>query len=199
MYESSMRVSELLELARNSTDIAPEVGDEYYLLWLNSLESLIYTGVVKECGVYECAVDGETLDISNVQTDTLEALPRGCDLRAVYIGGRELTRVDAGTFLRHPEKLCFYTVGPKVYLNCPYGIGGTAKVVYYRRPAPKTTESLSAFVSLPDEFLPMALDYLVGCAYALICEDNQAANRFAAYNSALEAFKEWQDKSKGGN
>lgn len=199
MYESSMTVSALFELARNATDIAPQVDDEYYLLWLNSLEGLIYTGAVRQCGVYECTVSEGKVDLSEIELSSSQALPRGCDVRAVYLNGRELARVDASDLPRHPERACFYADGSTLYLQSPSGVGGRAQVVYLCRPAVKTAQDLSAYVALPDEFLPMALDYLVGCAYALICEDGQAANRFAAYNAAMEEFIEWHEKNKGGN
>lgn len=199
MYKSSMRVSELIELARNATDIAPDVDDEYYFMWLCSLESLLYTGVIRESGVYTCdAVDG-AVDLGQIEVSAEEALPRGCDVRAVFADGRELSRVSGGDLPRHPERACFCVDGDTLRLQSPFGIGGKVQVVYLRRPAVKSPENKSAYLALPDEFLPMVLDYLVGCAYALICEDNQAANRFAAYNAALEEFTEWHNNNKGGN
>jgi len=198
MYESSMRVSELIDLARASADIAPEIDDDYYLLWLNSLESLIYTGILRQSVIRECTVYDGVIDLALLQPEAGEAMPRGCDVRSVYLGARELVRVGADVFLAHPEKSCFYTLGDKVHLNCPYGVGSRARVAVTVRPERKGEDGMSAYVALPDEFLPMALDYLVGCAYALICEDNQAANRFASYNAALDAFTEWVRKNEGG-
>lgn len=198
MYESSMRVRELIDLARASTDIAPEIDDGYYLLWLNSLQSLIYTGILRSTSLKECSVQDGVVDLALVEARFGEAAVRGCDVRSVYVGSRELVRVGADTFLAHPEKSCFYAEGDKLHLNCPYGVGGRARLAVTVRPERKTEDGMSSFVALPDEFLPMALDYLVGCAYALVCEDNQAANRFASYNAALDAFTEWHRKNQGG-
>ena len=199
MYKSSMRVSELLSLARDSADVAPAVDDGYYLMWLGSLESLLYTGVIRECGVYTCTVEDGEVDISLIEESPDCALPRECDIREIFLDGRQFVLATPAEAARHPERSLFYMERGVAHLSSPYGVTGTARLIYLRRPAYRGEDSLSEFVALPDEFLPMALDYLVGCAYALVCEDTQAANRFAAYNASLDDFVKWQEKNKGGN
>lgn len=199
MYKSSMRVSELLALARDSADIAPAVDDGYYLMWLSALEAQLYTSVIRECGVYETAVKDGVIDLSLIEEEADCALPRECDVREIFLDGREFTLATCADVSRHPERSLFYTDRGKAHLHSPYRVSGEAKVIYLRRPKARVASSLSQYVAIPDEFLPMALDYLVGCAYALVCEDTQAANRFAAYNAALEDFVLWQEKNKGGN
>lgn len=200
MYESSMTAAELIALARDAADISPAVDDEYYLLWLDALEGLIYTGVVREIGRGVCAPDGQgTVDLTELEVPTGESPPRVCDIESVFSDGKELSRADAGAAVRYPEKAMFYGIGRRLYLRSGAGIAPEVEVLYRRRPAHKNAQNYhTARVALPDEFLPMALDYLVGRAYALACEDTQAANRMASYNAALADFALWRRKTEYG-
>lgn len=62
MFESSMDASDLISLAKDSADIAPDIDEEYFLLWLNSLEGRLYTGVIRETASALCTVYREETD-----------------------------------------------------------------------------------------------------------------------------------------
>ncbi len=192
MYESSMSAAQLIALARDGVDIAPDIGDEYYLLWLNALESLLYSGVVRCTRSAECAVEDGRVDLAIITPPEGESGPRACDVCAVFADGRELVRADEGALVRYPAQPAFCASGLTLTLQSPAGIPDKVTVLWRVRPALKTEQTMrTAPVALPDEFLPMAFDYLTGKAYALVSEDVQAANRLASYNAALADFELW--------
>lgn len=195
MFESNISAKDLTLLARDAADIAPDVSDEYYLLWLNSLEGTLYTGVIRELGRASCTVcgeDGTYVLLSEISVPQTQSPPRLCDVERVLADGEELVRTDAGSAAVFSDKSMFYADAEKLRLIRVSGIPQTVSVIYRVRPALKTQENMAALnVALPDEFVPMALDYLIGNAYALADEDAQAAKWLERYNLALSDFEQW--------
>jgi len=203
MFESSMTVSHLIELAKDSSDIAPAIDSEYFLLWLNALESRLYTGIIKEyesaaCEVYEEQLEqGSTapvglpyLLLEDITVPAGQSKPRFSDIAFVLADEEQLVKTDAGAAAVFTDKGSFYGDGAKVRLLRARGMPETVTVVYRVRPAAKTGAETEK-VSLPDEFLPLALDFLTGNAYALAGEDGQAAKWLERYNAELDDLIEW--------
>lgn len=202
MFESSMTVSHLIELAKDSSDIAPTIDTEYFLLWLNALESRLYTGIIKDyesavCEVYEEQTEeGEIvaglpyLRLADIAVPTGQSKPRFSDIAFVLAEEEQLVKTDAGAAAVFTDKGSFYGDGAKVRLLRARGMPETVTVVYRIRPAVKTGADEEK-VSLPDEFLPLALAYLTGNAYALAGEDGQAAKWLERYNAELDDLVEW--------
>ncbi|MCI8331335.1 MAG: hypothetical protein HFE78_00700 [Clostridiales bacterium] len=203
MFESNMTVSHLIELAKDSCDIAPDIDTEYYLLWLNSLESRLYTGIIKDYQSAVCDVYAEKseesgagapgmlyIQLGDIAVPANQSRPRFCDIAFVLAEEDQLTKTDAGAAAVFTDKGSFYGDGAKVRLVRARGLPETVTVVYRVRPAAKTGAA-DERVSLPDEFLPLALDFLTGNAYALAGEDGQAAKWLERYNAELDDLTEW--------
>ncbi|MCI8590210.1 MAG: hypothetical protein HFE77_05815 [Clostridiales bacterium] len=200
MFESSMKVSDLIELAKDSSDIAPDIDSDYFLLWLNSLEGRLYTSIIKDyesavCEVYaekeeEGAARLPYFKLDDIAVSQGQSQPRFCDIAFVLAEEDQLVKTDAGAAAVFTDKSSFYSDGAKVRLLRARGMPETVTVVYRVRPAAKTGAA-GEKVSLPDEFLPLALDFLTGSAYALAGEDGQAAKWLERYNVELDDLIEW--------
>ena len=197
MFESSMDASDLISLAKDSADIAPDIDEEYFLLWLNSLEGRLYTGVIRETASALCTVYREETDggypyvlLSEITVPQGQSRPRFCDIETILAADNQLTKTDAGAAAVFADKGAFYNDAGKVRLVRAQGLPEQVQVLYRARPAAKTGQA-GEKVSLPDEFLPMALAFLAGNAYALAGEDGQAAKWLDRYNADLDDFGEW--------
>ena len=198
MFRGSMTAKKLISLARDACDISPAADDEYYLFWLSSLESALYTGMIKSTASDSLPLADGIFDPAGAQTDG-EAV-RACDVRRVFAGSRELARTDAEGAAACPDMPCFYESGGKIRVRAPYFSGENVTAVFAERPKRKTAENMETeYAALPDEFLPMALDYLCGCAYALAGEDIRSDNCFTRYNASLDDFTAWLKGVKGEN
>ena len=48
MFDSGTTAKELIEAIQNEADIAPDIPEDSYIQWLNSVEQLLYSEVIKE-------------------------------------------------------------------------------------------------------------------------------------------------------
>ena len=197
MYNSGITVEELIEDLKSEVDVAIEIPDKTYVLWLNSLEQLLYSEVIKE----QISVEGRylgngvvefpELDFSNLsnQYDYL----RFEDIYTVFVGDTQLKKTTLTSGVIFPN--CYYKLGESTL-----GVSaqsGNIKVVFFVRPKLKAPENLdNQYVMLPVEFIDLAKAKLRGEAYKLANEDSLAAKWLNDYNVLLENFKAWiADKS----
>lgn len=194
MFDSGISVKSLIEELKNTeVDIALEIPDKTYAEWLNSLQQLLYTEIIKEqkrATVSEW--ENNLVDITSIKGEK-ENTPIFEDVYAVYTDdGTQLIKstvasgvIFPNTFFRITDKLGFNTRETPKHLT----------IVYFVRPALITTTShgniTDANVMVPIEFIDLVKAKLRGEAYKLANEDSIAAKWLSDYNILLETFKAW--------
>ena len=204
MFDSGVKVSKLIESLKNEVDIALDIPDETYLEWLNALQRLLYTEIIREQAVCEIPSGEITPDIivlsdlSGLFGDTV----RFEDIYAVYKGSVQLikTTLTSGAVFSN----CFYKTESG---NMGYKTDsvGNMRIIYCIKPeiiemttATVENEAIAVIpsnvnVMLPYEFLDLVKAKLRGEAYKLANEDTLAAKWLNDYNILLETFKAWID------
>lgn len=210
MFDSKIPTKDIIEELKSEVDIAIEIPDKTYVDWLNSLEQLIYSEIIKEqrewkgmlihenlpptfggqgdnvinaSGTFSGNVDSDMTTIG----DGLDS-PRFEDIHAVYADGVQLiktTFTSGGIF-----KNCFYKTGINGIVIQTEKKDPNIDIICIARPALKSVGDDST-IMLPPEFIDMAKAKLRGEAYKLANEDNLAAKWLNDYNAWLENFKAW--------
>lgn len=196
-----LTAKELIDAAKESTDISPEIPDSLYILWLNTLQGQIYSTDV--CSLAVCDIDtvyddGKRYFTLSELGEEGRAAVRACDIETIISCDEAFAKSDAASVGLFPDRAQFYDEGEKIYLYHPSEAGVCCRVIYREMPALLddsniTTEKLA----VPDEHLELPLSYLVGKAYEYANEDAQAAKWLGGYNACLEAFEKWHALKKG--
>lgn len=189
MFDSGISVKSLIEELKNTeVDIALDIPDKTYEEWLNSLQQLLYTEVIKE--QKKVTITGTTqspIELSSIIVSYDENTPRFEDIYAVYADDTQLIKstVTSGhifpnTFYKEDDNIGYNTK------NTPAEI----TIVYIVKPA-LITSTYSTNVMVPVEFIDLVKAKLRGEAYKLANEDSIAAKWLNDYNILLETFKAW--------
>ena len=199
MFDSGISAKSLIEeLKETEVDIALEIPDKTYAEWLNSLQQLLYTEVIKEQKkVTITGILQSPIKLSAICVETKENTPRFEDIHAIYADGIQLIKstVASGVIFRDT----FYKDNNNIGYNTKKA-PTELTIVYIVKPALVTTTSHGNIndvnIMLPVEFIDLVKAKLRGEAYKLANEDNLAAKWLNDYNTLLETFKAWiADKS----
>lgn len=193
MFDSGISVKTLVDELISEVDIALDIPNATYVQWLNSLQQLLYTEVIKEQKkkVFKPPFENNLVDITSIKENN-ENTPRFEDIRVVYADEIQLikTTVASGlifdnTFFRITDKMAFHTKDSPTEIT----------IVYFVKPAlvkvSENDEINDANVMVPVEFIDLVKAKLRGEAYKLANEDNLAAKWLNDYNILLETFKAW--------
>jgi hypothetical protein len=199
MFDSGISVNDLVKELNTEVDIALDIPNATYVQWLNSLQQLLYTEVIKEQknAVLSPPFENNLIDMSSISIDDNENQPRFEDIHTVYADDVQLikTTVASGvifpnTFFRVTDKCAINTI------NTPKNV----RIVYFVKPALVTVDEEDtindANVAVPVEFIDLVKAKLRGEAYKLANEDNISAKWLNDYNVLLEAFKVWIGEKK---
>ena len=203
MFDSGISAEDFIENLKSEVDIAVPISNASYVMWLNTVEQLLYTEYIKELTSYSVEVKDYFpfpgfLTMSKIFIGEGEESPRFEDVYAVYADGVQLSKT---TFASGE------TVFPHTYYKKDNGIGisgyddiNVLTVIYSIKPKLKTTDKngniTGGNVMIPPEFLTLVSAYIRGEAYKIANEDAIAAKWINDYNVLLETFKMWIDKRK---
>ena len=71
MFDSKIKAADLIKQIKDEVDISYPLPDVSYIMWLNSLEQLLYTEVIQEQGKIELSkTDTDTVDTSEIFIET---------------------------------------------------------------------------------------------------------------------------------
>lgn len=183
MFDSKITASALIEQVKSETDIALPIPEDRYIDWLNALEQLLYSEVIKEQGrITIDSVEDGCIDIEDKKI-------RFEDIHAVYADSTQLIKSTVASGVIFPNT--YFKEDNKLMLNIDTA-PDSVDVVYIVRPELKTTDNISTTnVMLPIEFIELASAKLRGEAYKLANEGELAAMWLNDYNILLETFKAW--------
>ena len=139
MFDSGVTVSELIESINAEADISYDIPDESYILWLNSLEQLLYREVIKEQNEHLFDIDGApfsgVLPLVNVKKNENEDVIRFEDIHAVYSDDTQLIKSSLASGVLFPDT--YYKISGGVGLNLVNTKPNKIKIIYFVRPAIK--------------------------------------------------------------
>lgn len=191
MFNSGVTVLDLIENIKTEADISYDIPDESYVSWLNSLEQLLYREVIKEQGSVEVEPNGKVvIGLAGIKDAQGEDVLRFEDIHAVYADGTQLIKSTLASGVIFDNT--YYKISGGMGLNLKNPMPEKIKIVYFVRPALKTTENKGTdHVMLPIEFIDLAKAKLRAEAYKIANEDNLAAKWLNDYNMLVETFKAW--------
>lgn len=195
MFNCGITAKELIAELEKEVDIAPPILNSNYVLWLNILEHILYTEIIKEQKLYVSTlenIDGNLLLLSDISISVDESPVRFEDIHAIYVDNVQLMKSTVASGAIFPNT--FFKQGECIGLNIPAG-AKDLKVVYFVKPALKTVDeggnAKEQYINVPLEFIELVKDKLRGEAYKVANEDEQAAKWLNEYNVLLETFKVW--------
>jgi len=195
MFDSGIKVSDLINQIRDEADIAYPISDECYLIWLNALEQLLYTEIIQEQGKIELTGNvGSVIAIDTLTVPEGESAVRFEDIHAVYADSTQLIKstVASGVLFTNT----YYKMGNNIGINLikePEKI----KIIYFVKPELKTIATYrSKNIMVPIEFIDLVKAKLRGEAYKLANEDSIAAKWLNDYNVLLETFNAWHSSKQ---
>ncbi len=190
MFDSGIKAAALIEQIKKEADIAIPVPDSSYILWLNALEQLLYTELIREQGKIELSnVSGSVIDIDTLSVPDGEGSVRFEDILAIYADRTQLIRSTVASGSIFPDT--YYKTGNNIGLNLAFQ-PERIKLIYLVKPELKTADNINTRnIMLPVEFTELVKAKLRGEAYKLVNEDSIAAKWINDYNILLETFKSW--------
>lgn len=189
MFNSGIKVTDLIKQINSEADIALVIPDKSYVQWLNSLQQLLYTEIIKEQKkvVLEPPFENNTIDVSKLSKSG-EGNPRFEDIHAVYADYTQLIKstVTTGVILPHT----YFKIDDRLGFNTT--VEKHIAIIYFVKPELINPEDIDeSEVMLPIEFIDLATSKLRGEAYKLANEDALAAKWLNDYNILVETFKAW--------
>ncbi len=186
MFNSGKSVSELITELKDEVDIAFEIPTTTYLTWLNSIEQLCYSEIIKEQREIKVLSPITPISMSSLSVSEDEAPIRFEDIHTVYADDVQLVKTTLASGQIFPDT--FYKHNDDLGFNSPYKTN-ELKIIYFARPKIKTSEEGN--VMFPIEFIDLVKAKLRGEAYKLVNEDALAGKWLNDYNVMLENFKAW--------
>ena len=198
MFYSGISAKSLIEELKNTEiDIALDIPDSTYVAWLNSLQQLLYTEVIKEQKkvILDTAIYQNPIRLSALEADG-ENTPRFEDIHAIYANfDKKIVQLKKSTLT---SGTIFYDTYYKENDHLGYKTREEPKsltVIYIVKPALVTTTTHGNVndvnVMVPVEFIDLVKAKLRGEAYKLANEDNLAAKWLNDYNVLLDTFRAW--------
>ena len=194
MFDSGISVESFIEDIKSEADIAPDITDTKYISWINALEQVLYSDIIREqrkVDIEEPDSEGEYINKVEIKKGKNEADVRFEDIISVFKGETQLIKtslLSGGIF-----DDCWFNNGGVLWVNTTFK-NEDKKIItvfYHVRPAEKSGDGES--IMLPAEFMDLMYSYVRAEAYKYANEDALSAKWQAEYNARLEIFKAWID------
>ena len=202
MFDSGILVSDLIKELKSEVDISMEIPDETYIQWLNSLQQMLYTEVIKEQKEHSYFATASTeppapmgmgrkvttFNLSAIPVSESEKQPVFEDILAFYSNGIQFKKSTVASSYLFPNTYFKYND----QLGYEGELLGLTRIIYFVRPALIDKDDIGdTKVMIPVEFIDLVKAKLRGEAYKLANEDNLSAKWLNDYNVLLETFKVW--------
>ncbi len=192
MFDSGISAKDLIENIKSEVDVALPIPNASYVTWLNSLEQMLYSSIIKEQGRITVENPSSAVALSSLTIPSEEAEIRFEDIYTAYADTVQLIRTNDASGTVFPN--CYY----KDKGNMAISTENTPKkldIIYYRKPALKTVDAndevQNGNVMIPIEFIELVSSKLRAEAYMLENEYTPAANWTSNYNVLIENFKQY--------
>lgn len=193
MFDSGISAKDFIADIKSEVDVALPIPNASYVMWLNSLEHMLYSSIIQEQN--RITLKNPQTDIvilSSLSISSREAPVRFDDIYTVYADSVQLIKTNAASGQIFPN--CYYKSDNNLVFNTeskPQNLD----IVYFIKPALKTVnnndEVQGGNVMLPVEFIEIAKSKLRAEAYMIENEYTPASNWINNYNILLENFKQW--------
>lgn len=194
MFDSNITVASFISDIKSEADIAPDITDTKYISWINALEQVLYSDIIREQRKVDIEVldsEGEYIGKVPIGKGENEADVRFEDIISVFKGETQLIKtslLSGGIF-----DDCWFNNGGVLWVNTTFeNVNNTITVYYHIRPAEKSVGD-GKKIMLPAEFMDLMYSYVRAEAYKYANEDALSAKWQAEYNARLEIFKAWVD------
>lgn len=199
MFDSGISVESFIKDIKSEADIAPDITDTKYISWINALEQVLYSDIIREqrkvdidkADIEVLNSEGECINKVPIETDENEADVRFEDIISVFKGETQLIKtslLSGGIF-----DDCWFNNGSALWVNTTFKNEDKKITVFYHvRPAEKSSAN-EEVINLPAEFMDLMYSYVRAEAYKYANEDALSAKWQAEYNARLEIFKAWVD------
>lgn len=196
MFDSGITARALVERARSEIDVAPIVFDISFVGWINTVEQLLYTEIIRELRSFSITDNtASPLAMSKIIPGEKELTPIYEDIFKVYADNKELVPMTMVGGYVFPTTDCYWKTpnGLEYSLlneNAPEQID----IMYFVRPRLKTIANdkiCEDNIMLPIEWIDIMLSRMRGEAYKLVNDDAISAKWLNDYNNLIEQFKIW--------
>jgi hypothetical protein len=186
MYTSDKTVQNVKDDMSANVDVDGNITDSQILQWINEVEQLIYTDIIKEFAVFEGSV---TMPYTPDATENTIKFHFE-DIYKLYVFGKEFSKVSPNSIFDDG----FYRSDKAIQICPEYDGTVDLKVIYFARPAVKTATTDK--ISLPVEWYKLIQTYCKAMAYQAFNEFTIANNWLAFYNAYLQDFMAWVTKNR---
>ena len=182
MFDSGISAKALIAELQSEVDVALPISNSTYVTWLNSLQWLLYSAIIKEQNdLIITEPQEDVIQLANLDVSDNEAPIRFEDIYAVYADTTQLIKTSITSGFVFPD--CFYKKGDNLAVKMQK-TPNFIKLIYHIKP------KLIKFIEL-------VKSKLRGEAYSLENEYGPASNWLNNYNILLENFKQWlSDKAQ---
>lgn len=205
MFDSGYRADELIKDIESESNMAQTVSATAYCSWINNLEQLIYSDIIREERETEKEFSEEIQLCSLYTQADFEDIIRPEDIYKVFIYEKglftELEKTKPSRILSGlQDSYSYYIDAGRIKLYPGNSRPEKAKIIYFARPIPKTVISGKVIgnIALPIEFIEMLKCRLRGEKYRLIGDDELCAKWINEYNRYIEDFKQYISERRAG-
>lgn len=199
MFDSGISAKALIAELQSEVDVALPITNSTCVTWLNSLQWLLYSAIIKEQNdLIITEPQEDVIQLANLDVSDNEAPIRFEDIYAVYADTTQLIKTSITSGFVFPD--CFYKKGDNLAVKMQK-TPNFIKLIYHIKPklikVNENDEIQDGNVMIPIEFIELVKSKLRGEAYSLENEYGSASNWLNNYNILLENFKQWlSDKAQ---
>lgn len=197
MFDSGILAKKLIEDIKNEVDVALPIPNSSYVTWLNSLQYMLYSSIIRE----QHKISTNLADDNIVVLDTLpvadnESAIRFEDIYTVFAGNVQL--IKANITNEDVFSDCFYKSNNNMAVRLNNHVP-KLDIVYHIKPAMVMVDDKDEIqcgnIMLPIEFIEIVKSKLRAEAYMIENEYIPATNWISNYNVLVENFKHWLDNN----